>query len=142
MKKYILAASVIALASFTPAIASAAGFNGGALGEYLAGIVDFINSYLIPLIFALAFIVFLWGVFQYFIAGGANEEQRDKGKQLVMWGIIGFVVMMCLWGIVNLLVETLDFGGQNAPELPGFHPGGTNTNGNTPPPAWNPDDGA
>lgn len=95
--------------------------EGKTLDVYLPSIVGFISNILVPFLFAIAFIVFIWGVFQYFIAGGANEEQRDKGKQLVMWGIIGFVVMVSLWGLVNLIRNTLNFGEDgNTPPLPTF----------------------
>jgi len=96
--------------------------GGATIGTYLSSIVGFINAYLIPFIFAIAFIVFIWGVFQYFIAGGANEEQRDKGKQLVMWGIIGFVVMVSVWGLINLVTNTLNLKDGNTPQLPTFDP--------------------
>jgi hypothetical protein len=97
--------------------------GGDTIGEYLASIVGFINVYLIPFLFAIAFFVFIWGVFNYFVAGGANEEQRDKGKQLVMWGIIGFVIMVSVWGLVNLVTNTLDFDENGGtPNLPTFDP--------------------
>ena len=72
------------------------------------------------------------GVFLYFIAGGANEEQRDKGKQLVFWGITAFVVMSCLWGLVNLLTNTFGFGGYNNPRPPSFSPTGQPATQNAP----------
>ncbi len=110
-----------------PMFAFAQTFNGSVLGKYMSAIIDFINSYVVPFIWAIAFIVFIWGIFQYFIMGGANEEARDKGKQLAMWGIIGFVVMTCLWGLVNLLTNTFGFGNQNAPKLPEFKPSAQST---------------
>jgi len=107
----------------TPAYAQDIG--GSTIGAYLQSIIGFINVVLIPFIFAIAFIVFIWGVFQYFIAGGANEEKREQGKQLVMWGIIGFVVMVSVWGIINLFTNTLGFNDTrgNTPSLPTFDPG-------------------
>jgi len=85
------------------------------------GIIGIINNVLVPLIFALAFIVFIWGVFQYFIAGGHDEEKRESGKQLMLWGIIGFFVMVSVWGLVNILRGTFNFNdtidyGQRLPE--------------------------
>lgn len=120
MKPFAFSAALSALV--IPIFVHAQEFRGEVLGNYMASIIGFINSFLIPFIWAIAFIVFIWGVFTYFIAGGASEEQRDKGKQLVMWGIIGFVVMSCVWGLVNLFTNTLDFGGQNAPAIPTFDP--------------------
>lgn len=121
MKPYAFTAALGAL--ILPVFVQAQTFNGQVLGGYTAGIIDFINSYLIPFIWAIAFIVFIWGVYTFFIAGGADEEKRSQGKQLVMWAVIGFVVMTSLWGLVNLLTNTFGFGGQNAPKPPTFNPG-------------------
>ncbi len=50
---------------------------------------------------------FLWGVVK-FISNANDETEREKGKQFIIWGIIAFVVLISLWGIVRiLLVETL-----------------------------------
>ena len=92
----------------------------GKLTSVVNEILQFIDSTLVPLIFAIAFIVFIWGVFRYFITGAADEEKRKEGKNFIFWGLIGFVVMISLWGIVNLLVNSLGFGGQNKPCLPTF----------------------
>ena len=92
----------------------------GKLTSVVNELLQFIDSTLVPLIFAIAFIVFIWGVFRYFIAGAADEEKRKEGKSFIFWGLIGFVVMISLWGIVNLLVNSLGFGGQNKPCLPTF----------------------
>lgn len=121
MKPFAFTAALGAL--ILPVFVHAQTFNGAVLGAYTAGIIDFINKYLIPFIWAIAFIVFLWGVYTYFIAGGADEEKRSQGKQLVMWAVIGFVIMTSLWGVVNLLTNSFGFGGQNAPKPPTFNPG-------------------
>jgi len=110
---------VLALAQATTTIPDSE-LNLDKLTAVVNEILKFIDSTLVPLIFALAFIVFIWGVFQYWIAGAGNEEKRDTGKKFIFWAIIGFVVMICLWGIVGLLVNTLGFGGQNKPCLPTF----------------------
>lgn len=134
MKPFAFTAAVGAL--FLPVFVHAQTFNGAVLGAYTAGIVDFINSYLIPFIWAIAFIVFIWGVYTFFIAGGADEEKRNQGKQLVMWAVIGFVIMTSLWGIVNLFTNSFGFGGQNAPKPPTFNPGSASapTSPTAPPP--------
>jgi Type IV secretion system pilin len=86
----------------------------------ITGIISFINVYLVPLIFAVAFIMFLFGVFNYFIAGGASEEKRDEGKKFVIWGIVAFAIMVSVWGIIGLLVNSLNFNGSTRPCLPTF----------------------
>ncbi len=95
--------------------------NATSVQSLSAGIVTLINTVLVPLIFALAFIVFLWGVFTYFIAGGHDEEKRETGKSLMLWGIIGFFVMVSVWGLVNILKGTFSLNNNvpdYAPTLP------------------------
>lgn len=99
------------------------------LTTIINGIITFINGSLVPLVFAVAFIFFLWGVFRYFIAGAANEEKRKEGRQMVMYSVIGFAIMIVLWGLVNLIVKTLDVGNNNMPTLPTF--GTANNTSNT-----------
>jgi hypothetical protein len=79
--------------------------------------INLINTVAVPLIFALAFIVFIWGVFQFFIAGGHDEEAKDKGKSLMLWGLIGFFIMVSVWGLVHILVGTLNLN-PSIPQLP------------------------
>lgn len=81
------------------------------------GVIQFINSILVPLIFALAFFVFIWGVFLYFISGGHDEEKQAKGKSLMLYGLIGFFVMVSVWGLVNILVGTFNLN-KNVPSYP------------------------
>lgn len=87
---------------------------------FIEDIILFIDYVLVPLVFALALIAFLWGIFNFFIAGGADEEKRDKGKQFMIWGFVGFFVMVSVWGIVNLLVGTFGFDRETRPDLPSF----------------------
>ncbi len=70
-----------------------------------------INSILVPLLFAVAFITFLYGVARTYIFSLGDESEVKKGHRLILWGIIGFVVMISLWGLVNIVANT--FGLQN-----------------------------
>ena len=88
------------------------------LRTFVQNIITFMNGTLVPLIFALAFLVFLWGMFKTFILGGHDEEKQSEGKQLMMYAIIGFVVMVSLWGIVNLVANGFGFQGQNLQNVP------------------------
>lgn len=86
---------------------STQGHCNGATG-YAILVLGIINHMLVPLIFAIAFIVFVWGMFKYFIAGGANPEERVKGWKLLMYGLIGFAVMISVWGLVNIILHTFN----------------------------------
>lgn len=127
---------VLALAAFfapvtvlaqTTETTSKAGFEK--VGTFLLKFVLLIDNVLVPIIFALAFLVFLWGIYQYFIQGGASEENREKGRSLMIWGFIGFFVMVSVWGIVNLLVGSLSLDNSTHPTLPTF--GTSNSSGAT-----------
>lgn len=65
---------------------------------------------LIELSFIVALVVFLWGVLQ-FIRGANNEEARGKGKQHMLWGFVGFLIMFGVFGIINILTRTLGITG-------------------------------
>lgn len=113
MKKFIPAIGVLYL---LPVVALAQEFEP--ITEFIGGITNFINSTLVPLVFAIAFLVFLWGVFKYFILGGSDEGKREEGRQLMLYAIIGFVLMISIWGIVNLLAGGLGLEGQSLEDLP------------------------
>lgn len=92
----------------------------GSLDSFSGTIIGFIDTTLVPLIFAIAFIVFLWGVFKYFIAGGASDEKQKEGRTFIMYAIIGFVLMFSLWGIVRLFTNSLGFDSDTRPPTPTF----------------------
>lgn len=59
------------------------------------------------LFWILAIVLFMWGVVR-FIANANDAEERERGKQLIIWGIISFVVLLSLWAFASLiLVDTL-----------------------------------
>ena len=120
------------LTSFAYAQSNNGSLDTSNLGNFLRSIIGFIDTFLIPLVFAIAFLVFIWGIYQYFIAGGASEEKRDSGKQLILWGLIGFFVMFSVWGIINLLLNSLRFNSQTRPCYPTFGgPCNTTSSGTT-----------
>lgn len=123
MKKALL--SIFALALVVPMVSSAQSLFGG-FTSYIQAILSFINSLLIPAIFTLAFLVFVWGVFKAFILGGHEEEKRKEGRNLIIYSIVGFVIMLSVWGIVNLVASSLGFQGDrlDPAAIPTFGPGG------------------
>lgn len=68
-------------------------------------LVAFVDDTVIPLLFVLAFLFFLIGMVRFFFSQDA--ENREKGKQFALWGIIGLVVMFTFWGVVNLFLAVL-----------------------------------
>ncbi|MCR4276080.1 MAG: pilin [Candidatus Parcubacteria bacterium] len=98
--------------------AAQTGVNVSYLQNYSNSITGVINYILVPVLMAIAFIVFLWGVYKYFIFGAADEKSRTDGRQFTLWGVIGFVVILSLWGIVNIFMSTLGLSVGTAPPYP------------------------
>jgi NADH:ubiquinone oxidoreductase subunit 2 (subunit N) len=80
-------------------------------------LINFINTVAVPVIFAIAFIVFIFGVLQYFILGHGDEEKQSQGRTLILYGLIGFFVMVSVWGLVNILLGSVGLNG-NVPAYP------------------------
>lgn len=85
-------------------------------------IIYTINFVLVPLLFAIAFIVFLYGVFKKYIWSRGDESAVEEGHKLILWGIIGFVVMISVWGLVNVVSNTFGLSGYGAPPTPSSVP--------------------
>src|SRR5258708_18671844 len=99
------------------------------LQHLLNYVVCTINGSVIPLIFALAVVVFVWGVVQYVI-NSDEEAKKEKGRQFMIWGIIGLTVMLGVWGLVAILGNTF---GLETEFLPQVHsPSSPDTNQPTP----------
>ncbi len=81
-------------------------------------LIYIINNILVPVIFALAFIVFLYGVARAYIFSRGDPEETKKGHSLILWGIVGFVVMISLWGLVNVVANTFGLYGGPVPSQP------------------------
>ncbi|MHB8709981.1 MAG: pilin [Minisyncoccota bacterium] len=103
----------------TPTSQSSGGIDARYLQGYAASIINIINSLVAPVLLAIAFIFFLFGVYRYFILGAASDTERATGRQFILWGIIGFVVIFSLWGIVAMVGNTFNLtAGGNAPAYP------------------------
>ena len=90
---------------FSTKVASAAGFE-----TFLANVNTQIINPLIIFLFALALVYFLYGMFE-FIAGGANDEKKTSGKSHMLWGVIGFTIMIGVWFILGVIMRTLNIEG-------------------------------
>ncbi len=97
--------SLIGAALLTPFLAFA---QVNSINDAGRLVIDLINNVAVPIVFALAFIIFIWGIFQYFIQGGHDEEKREAGKSLMLWGLIGFFIMVSVWGLVHILIGTFN----------------------------------
>lgn len=112
MNKALVLGSIALSALALPLVSLAAINNLSDVGSF---IINVINNILVPVLFAVAFIVFLWGAFDTFILGANSEDVKERGKNLMLWGLIGFFVMVSVWGLVNILTGTISFGNNTGP---------------------------
>lgn len=80
--------------------------EASSLTEFVGKINGRIINPLIELLFALAVVFFLYGVFE-FLSNQENEEKRTAGKKHMIWGIVGMTIMMGVFMIMGLMLRTL-----------------------------------
>lgn len=73
--------------------------------EVLGTINEKVLNPLIQFAFIIAFVFFIWGVMQ-FIRNADNPEGRKKGQDHMIWGVVGLVIMLGVYGIINILINT------------------------------------
>ncbi len=123
MRRFKLFIGSTAAVLLTPlmAMAQATGLagdgTGGPFQALLANILTFTNTVLIPFIIGIGFLVFVWGMFKYFIAGGANDDAKEQGKSLMIYATLGFLLIIVFWGVVNLLANSTGLQGQDINDL-------------------------
>lgn len=73
--------------------------------RFVAKVNEVILFPLIALLVGVAFLVFLYGCAEYIFNAG-NETARQKGKSHILWGIIGFVVMLSAYALLRIAAAT------------------------------------
>lgn len=81
-----------------------------ALPTPTSSVASKINSEIIqPIIiflFAVAIGYFLYGLME-FIRNQDNEDSHEAGKKHMIWGVVGIAIMFAVYGILNLINETV-----------------------------------
>lgn len=100
MKK-ILAIVAVAFPSLALAQSLVAMENINNVSDRALTIGDAVIYFLV----AIAVIYIIYNVVVYMIAPAASEKRGDAGKA-VLWGILGLFIIVSIWGLVNILVNT------------------------------------
>lgn len=74
------------------------------ISQVLARFGNIINLTIVFII-GLAVFMIIYGIFT-FVTNPADEEARGKAKGFIIWGIIAVFLMVSVWGIVNILVNS------------------------------------
>jgi hypothetical protein len=68
--------------------------------------VCIVNTFIIQLLLTLALLYFAWGVGQYVLSSNSVEE-RQKARQVIIYGLVAMFVIVSVWGIVALFKAAL-----------------------------------
>lgn len=119
MKKKLISLGVVALGM--PFLAFAQQSQGcdsiqpGTIQSIICKIGNILDT-LIPILVVLGVVYFVWGVVQYVIS--SEEEAKQKGKMRMIYGIIGLVVIVAMWGLVGIVTRTFDLNGSANVSIP------------------------
>ncbi len=94
--------------------------NSGAGVFNILNLFSRIVSALIPIVIGVAVLMFLLGVLKYVTAG--DEDGQKEAKNTMIMGVIVLFVMVSIWGLVNILGDTLSLNktAPPPPQIPGF----------------------
>jgi len=77
----------------------------GTLETIICRIGSILNT-IIPFLIVLGVLYFAWGVVSYVIGG--DEEAKTKGRDRMIYGVIGLAVIVGVWGLVGILNRTFN----------------------------------
>lgn len=60
---------------------------------------------IISLLFALAFVYFIYGIIK-FLSLEPGDKAREEARSAMLWGIIGMVIMFSVYGIIHFVLGT------------------------------------
>jgi len=81
------------------------------MDAFIGKVDTMIINPLILFLFALAVVYFLYGVLE-FLLNQTNEEKKTSGKSHMIWGIVGLTIMVGVWAILGIILNTLGLSGQ------------------------------
>jgi uncharacterized membrane protein YidH (DUF202 family) len=76
-----------------------------ALTGFICKVVALIIQPLIVLIVTAGVAYFIWGIAVY-MWNAEKGDQRSKGTQHMLWGVIGIVIMVAIVGILQIVLNT------------------------------------
>jgi hypothetical protein len=98
MKKTLITLAALA----APLFAGAQGT--GDLTSFVKVIGNIVNL-LVPLVSTLAIVFFFYGLAKYVLNSG-DEDKKEEGKNIMIWGVLAMFVLVTIWGIIGFLQKT------------------------------------
>jgi len=98
-----------------PNVACTPGAAVSTIQTFICKLNDILSA-IIPFLIALGIVYFVWGVISYVIA--SDEEAKKSGRDRMIFGIIGLVVIVAVWGIVRWVTTTFNVNNTGTITLP------------------------
>ncbi len=112
-KIYLLSLAVLSPVYAFADILGASTFKGTI--QAIVSVIGIIN----PILFALAFIVFFWGISKFILSSGSPAD-IEKGRSYMLWGILALFVLVTSEVLIELAYKELEFG-NDRPTVPGVY---------------------
>ncbi len=74
--------------------------------DFMARVSEVVIQPILLLAFGVAFLIFVWGIVQY-IHNGDDAKSREEGQRSILWGLVGMVIMISVFGIINIIQGTI-----------------------------------
>lgn len=104
MKQFLKMASAAAL--LASPFSALAVVTGGGLKQVFTNLGDVIGT-VTPVIVAIALLAFFWGLAMYVLNFQGDDKDKKKGRDMMVYGIIVLFVMVSVWGLVQVLQNTV-----------------------------------
>ncbi|MBP6926020.1 MAG: NADH-quinone oxidoreductase subunit J, partial [Candidatus Pacebacteria bacterium] len=95
-------------------------FAQGTLEGNVANFMDRAFTVLVQpflgLMFAVALVLFLYGVMIFIANTDKSSEDSNNGKKHMLWGIVGMFIMISVFGIMRLILNTFNIRSGGSPE--------------------------
>ena len=75
------------------------------MATFLSNLDQYVLNPLILLVFAVATLIFFFGIFELIRDSQSGKEAGDA-KAKVLWGLVGMFIMMSAYGLVHLIINT------------------------------------
>ena len=106
---------VLLFVSFFPVLPTLALAQTLSAQSFISRFLKFANAKLIPALLGVAFLLFAINVIRFFVIQGGEEDGRKNAKNLALYSVLAFVVIIIFWGVVNLFSSSIGLNAKSTP---------------------------
>ena len=79
------------------------------VGDVVGRFTTYVINPVLLVLAAAGLLYFVWGLVQFLLALNQGGK-TDEGKQHMIWGVVGMVIMFSVVGIISLINNTFNLG--------------------------------